>query len=130
MQLSNARNLMLLALLTIVAACASTSVNTSNKWRLEVSGGSDSDGTIVVQLLGIGAVIAEVPVQIPDGTRENHVARRISEELRLQLPKDRYTVEVDDGEDVLIKKRSGVEDFEVRILSNTVKGTRIKVQRE
>jgi hypothetical protein len=83
-----------------------------------------------VQVLGVGAVIAEVPVDIPRGTGENDVARRLSEELRLRLPADRYAVEVDDGEDVLIKKRGRVEDFEVRVTSNTVQGTRINVQRE
>lgn len=130
MQSSFSRGLLLASFLFIAAACASTSVQTSNKWRLEVSGGADADGTIVVQLLGVGAVIAEVPVQIPKGSSENEVARRISEELKLRLPADSYTAEIDDGEDVLIKKRGRVEDFEVRILSNSVQGTRVNVQRE
>lgn len=130
MQALNLRSATLAAFLFVFAACASTSANLSNKWRLEVSGGADADGTIVVQVLGVGAVIAEVPVQIPRGTGENAVARRVSEELRLQLPADRFAVEVDDGEDVLIKKRGRAEDFEVRIASNTVQGTRVNVQRE
>ncbi|RPH92066.1 MAG: hypothetical protein EHM68_18070 [Lysobacterales bacterium] len=122
--------LAVLSLACLLAACASTSSNTSNKWRLEFSGGADSDGTIVVQVLNVGSVVAEVPVQIPKGTGENAVARRVSEELKLGLPANSFNVEVDDGEDVLIKKRSGVEDFEVRIPSNTVKGVRINTQRE
>jgi hypothetical protein len=130
MQPSFSRGLLLASFLFLAAACASTSAQTSNKWRLEVSGGANADGTIVVQLLGVGAVIAEVPVQIPKGTGENEVARRISEELKLRLPADSYTAEIDDGEDVLIKKRGRVEDFEVRILSNSVQGTRVDVQRE
>lgn len=130
MQSFFSRSLMLASILLMAAACASTSVQTSNKWRLEVSGGASAEGTVVVQVLGIGAVIAEVPVQVPKGSGENQIARRISEELKLRLPADSYSVEIDDGEDVLIKKRGRAEDFEVRIASNSVKGTRVNVQRE
>lgn len=118
------------ALILTVAACATTSVNTSNKWRLEFSGNAETDGTIVLQLLTVGAVAAEVPVAVVGGASENQVARRVSEELKLALPADRYDVEVDDGEDVLIKRRSGVEDFEVRVASNSVRGVRINLERE
>lgn len=130
MKFPMARSLLVASLVLLAAACSSTSVQTSNKWRLEVSGGAEADGIVVVQVLGVGAVIAEVPVQIPEGTGENAVARRISEELKLRLPGENYSVEIDDGEDVLIKKRGRTEDFEVRIASNTVKGTRVNVQRE
>ena len=130
MQRMTSVRLMALLLSFLVAACASSGAMISNKWRLEISGGAESDGAIVVQLLTVGAVVAEVPVRIPKGTGENQVARRISDELRLGLPANSYDVEVDDGEDVLIKRRSGVEDFEVRISSNTVRGTRVNVERE
>jgi len=114
----------------LLTACATTSAPTSNKWRLEVSGGADSDGAITLQFLKVGGIIAEVPVQVVNGTSENNVARRIRDELQLNLPAGAYNVEVDDGEDVLVKKGRNVEDFEIRLLSNTVKGVRLKLQRE
>ena len=43
---------------------------------------------------------------------------------------DRFHVERDDGEDVLIKKRRGNSDFGVEIMSNSVKGVRINIDRE
>jgi hypothetical protein len=78
----------------------------------------------------VGAVIANVIVDIPDKTSENDIAKRIRDELKLALPADQYSVETDDGEDVLIKKGSGVEDFKVTIANNTVAGVRIDLSRE
>jgi hypothetical protein len=118
------------ALILALAACATTNVNTSNKWRLQFSGYAETDGTILLQLLTVGAVTAEVPVAVVGGSSENQVARRVSEELKLVLPADRYDVEVDDGEDVLIKRRGGTDDFEVRVVSNTARGVRIGLDRE
>jgi len=62
---------------------------------------------------------------IKDGTGENAVAKAVVKSLKEQLPEDSYHVERDDGEDVLIKKRLGEENFDVEIVSNTVKGVRI-----
>jgi len=114
------------ALVLSVAADA----NTSNKWRVQVSGGANADGEIVVSLLKVGGVIADVNVKVAKGTSENDIAKRIRDELKLALSAEQYKVEVDDGEDVLIKKRAKVEDFEVKIASNSVGGVRISVDRE
>jgi hypothetical protein len=103
---------------------------TSNKWRVEFSGNAESDGRIDVSLLEVGAVVAQVAVPVVKGTAENDVARRVRDELQLQLPKGRYTVEGDDGEDVLVKKQGDVEDFEIRIDGNTVQGVSIDADRE
>jgi len=104
----------LAALLLFAAAAAQAS--TSNKWRLQFSGGADSDGVIVIA--------------IKDGTGENSVAKAVVEGLKEQLPKDHYHVERDDWEDVLIKKHHGDPNFGVEIVSNTVKGVRINPDRE
>jgi hypothetical protein len=48
----------------------------------------------------------------------------------MQLPRDAYHVERDDGEDVLIKKRHGAANFGLKIVSNSVKHVRINPQRE
>ena len=102
----------------------------SNKWRLEFSGGAESDGAIVIRLLPEGGEPVEARVEITDGTGENRVARTVVKGLEAQLPEDVYKVERDDGEDVLIKRRRGNPDFEVEIVSNDVKGVRINPDRE
>ena len=114
----------------LVSAAAAAQARDSNKWRLEFSGGADSDGVIVLRITPRGGepITAEIP--IADGTGENKVAKTVVNGLQQQLPQDRYHVERDDGEDVLIKKRFGEENFSVEIVSNSVKGVRINPDRE
>ena len=102
----------------------------SNKWRLQVSGGADSDGVIALRFHSTDEHVYEVAVDIADGTGENKVARTIRDVLREELPKDIFHIEVDDGEDVLIKKRHFEHNFELEILGNTVEGVRLNPDRE
>lgn len=113
-----------------VSATAATQASNSNKWRLEFSGGADSDGVIVLRITPKGSEPITTEIAIADGTGENKVAKTVVNGLKQQLPKDRSHVERDDGEDVLIKKRFGEENFSVGIVSNTVKGVRINPDRE
>jgi len=109
---------------------ATAQASTSNKWRLQFSGGANSDGVIILRLSPKGGAPQEVSIAIEDGRGENGVAKDVTESLKAQLPGDIYHVERDDGEDVLIKKRRGTADFGVEILSNTVEGVRINPDRE
>ncbi len=71
----------------------------------------------------------DVTVPIPKDAGENHIARLIRDTLRAKLG-DRYKVEVDDGEDVLVKKHHGSASFELTILQKTAAGVRIGLDRE
>ena len=102
----------------------------SNKWRLQCSGGADSDGVIVFQIAPKGLTALVVEVTVKKGTSENGVARQIRDVFKAKLPKDGYKVEVDDGEDVLVKKRGKTPNFDVIIQSNSVKGVRINPDKE
>ena len=102
----------------------------SNKWRLEFSGGADSDGVITLMLTPVGGDSVSYSTDISKGRGENGVAKDVVSSLQAQLPEDAYKVERDDGEDVLIKKRRGAADFDVLIEQNTVKGVRINLDRE
>ena len=101
----------------------------SNKWRIEVSGGADSEGTLVFNVAPAGQPPVTVTVTVPDGTGENQVARLIRDAFRSQVG-DRYKSEVDDGEDVLVKRRSGIPDFDLSLVSNSVEGVRVRFDRE
>ena len=114
----------------LLAAALTAQAKPSNKWRLQFSGGADSDGTIVLRISPEGGTPIEASIDIEDGTGENHVAKDVVKGLKAQLPEDGYHVERDDGEDVLIKKRHGTADFDLEIVSNTVKGVRINPDRE
>ena len=53
----------------------------------------------------------DVNVGVKSGRSENNVARDVRDALAAKLSPDRYSVEVDDGEDILIKKKEGQPDF-------------------
>jgi len=114
----------------LLAVSLGAAAKPSDEWRLECSGGANSDGTIVLRLLPVGGAPLEASIAIEDGTGENAVAKAIARALQEQLPEDGYHVERDDGEDVLIKKRGGAADFDIEIVSNTVKGVHINPDRE
>jgi hypothetical protein len=101
----------------------------SNKWRVEVSEGAKSDGTILFRVTPKDGTAVDVPVAIKDGTSENHVARTIRDAFRATLDKDEFHSETDDGEDVLLKKRKG-PNFELKFVESDVKAVRIRVKKE
>lgn len=117
-----------LALLLSVA-CITAWAAPSNKWRIEFSGNAESGGAIVLQIVPVGGTPVSVTASIPDATPENRVAQLMGNALKAQLG-DNYTVEVDDGEDVLIKKLPDGASFEVDIARQTMQGVRIDLDPE
>jgi hypothetical protein len=101
----------------------------SNKWRIQVSSDADSDGVVVFHVAPTNSAPVDITVQIPKDAGENHIARLIRDTLRAKLG-DRYKIEVDDGEDVLLKKHIGGVDFDLTITQKTVAGVRITLDRE
>jgi hypothetical protein len=118
----------LLALALLAASLPSVALD-SNKWRLQCSGGANSDGAITLRVTPKGGAPIEIAVAIKDRSGENAVARAIRDAIKAQAG-DRYQVETDDGEDVLVKKRGRQPDFEIVVVSNTVKGVRVNSDRE
>ncbi|UHQ19833.1 hypothetical protein LVB87_01315 [Lysobacter sp. KIS68-7] len=119
-----------IALALLLSACiAGNAFAGSNKWRLQVSGGAESDGTVAFTLALDDGQRIPVSVDIKKGTGENKVARHISDAVRAQA-KACCTSEVDDGEDVLVKKKRGQPDLDVVDIQVSVKGVRITKDRE
>jgi hypothetical protein len=97
----------------------------SNKWRLQFSGGSHSDGEIVLEFSPKGGDAFKVHIPVPADESENAVAKTVTNVLREKLPSEAFHVERDDGEDVLIKKRHGAANFDLGVVFNSVKHVRI-----
>jgi hypothetical protein len=121
------------ALAAVVAFAAMTAsadeLKLSNKWRVSVSEGAKSDGTILFRVTPKDGTAVDVPVAIKDGTSENHVAQTIRDAFRATLDQDEFHSETDDGEDVLLKKRKG-PNFELKFVESDVKAVRIRVKKE
>ena len=114
-----------LALLSIVGSADAG----SNKWRLQVSGGAEDGGTISLVIALDDGQRIPVTAEIAKGTGENAVAKRLSEAVRAQAEACCKS-EVDDGEDVLIKKKRGQPDMDILDIQVGVQGVRITKQRE
>jgi hypothetical protein len=112
------------------AAPSSGKLNYSNAWRIEVSEGANSDGEILFRLTPKGGATQDVRVVIDNGTSEDHVARVIKNTFEDQLDTSRYDIEMDDEEDVLVKKDLTEPRFALEVVSSTVKSVRLHLQKE
>jgi len=101
----------------------------SHRWRIEVSESANSNGTIRFAVTPVGGETQNVEVPIKDGRSENHVAQDIRDAFKSALSAE-YTVEVDDGEDVLVKAKNPMPKFTVALVDSSVKSVRIDVETE
>jgi len=108
---------------------AAPNLKYSNKWRIEVREGANNDGVARFRLTPKGEAATEVTVNVKDGRSENGVASDVRNAFKAALDKKRFHVEIDDGEDVLVKKKGG-PDFSIELLESTLKGTRFDLERE
>lgn len=122
------RKLMLAASLMLAMSTASAD-GVENKWRVEFSGNAESAGRIVLQVAPAKGEPIRAVAEIANGRAENEVARDVSAALQA-VASDHYDVEVDDGEDVLLKKQDAERDFVVTVVENTVQGVRIDIDAE
>jgi hypothetical protein len=117
----------------VLAASAVTAqdkaLDYSNKWRIEVDDRAQSDGTIQFRLTPKNGPPTDVTVNIVKGRGENDIARDIRDAMKSALDPKAYHVEVDDGEDVLVKKRKG-SDFALELVQTTVMATKLDIEKE
>lgn len=127
--ISVSAGLMLLAL-TGSAWAEQGELKLSNKWRIECSESAKSDGVVRFLVTPKGGEAIAVDVPIADGRGENGVARDLRDGFRAALDPKHFHVETDDGEDVLVKRKGGQPNFELRLVESTVKAVRLNVQKE
>lgn len=114
------------ALLSIVALPAMAAQ--SNKWRLQFSGAAESAGELVFEIVPVGRAPVRVTVPIERNDGENRVARKVKTAIDRQAG-DWVDAELDDGEDVLVK-RHFFRRFSIVLVSSTVKDVRINFDQE
>ena len=116
--------------LLFTAAAFADASPTSNKWRIEMSGQALTTGEIHFRVTPRQGDAIDVNVGVKSGRAENNVAKDVRDALAAKLSPDRYTVEVDDGEDILIKKKDGQPDFALELVESNVQNISIKVEGE
>ena len=126
-------SLVLVSLIHVSCAGTTSTGNNSsysNKWRIEISEGAKSTGTMVFRFSFADQPSIDVEVGVAEGARENKVASVIRDAFRVQLPGDGFHIEKDDGEDVLVKRRGDMPRFALALITNNVKSVRIRLDKE
>ena len=119
----------ILAASLALAASTAAADGVENKWRVEFSGNAESAGRIVLQVAPAKGEPIRAVAEIANGRAENEVARDVGAALQA-VASNHYNVEIDDGEDVLLKKQDGERDFVVTVVENNVQGVRIDIDAE
>jgi hypothetical protein len=115
----------------LLAALASADTSpTANKWRIELDGQALSTGDLQFRVTPRQGESVDVVATIRSGRAENNVARDVRDAFAAKLSPERYSVEVDDGEDILIKKKDGQPDFALELIDSNVRNVNIKVEGE
>jgi hypothetical protein len=100
----------------------------SNKWRLQFSGAAESAGEMVFEIAPVGKTPVRVSVAIERNDGENRLARKVKTAIDRQAGRW-VDAELDDGEDVLVK-RHFFRRFSIVLISSTVKDVRINFDQE
>src|SRR5215510_12063801 len=118
-------------LLSVVFATFSgvASADSSHKWRLVFDHWADNDGELVLRIAPDGGTPIDVSTTIKKNTTENSAAHLVKTALKAKLGKG-YKVEIDDGEDVLIKAKGKTPKFEVSLASSTLTGLNLNIKHD
>lgn len=98
----------------------------ASKWRVKFDHWAEADGELVLRIAPLNGTPIDVSTRISKDTTENKAAELVSGALKAQLGNG-YKVEVDDGEDVVIKKSGKTPKFEVSMVS-PVAGLNVKIK--
>jgi hypothetical protein len=102
----------------------------TDDYRINVNHDADSDGQIVFQVVTKKEpVTKDITVQIKKGTSENNVAQDIKKAFVEQLGTKGYSIEIEDGENVIVEG-SGGKTYSLVLVSSTVKGVKVSVHHD
>jgi hypothetical protein len=104
--------------------------HTANKWRIELDGSALKTGDMQFRVTPSQGEAIDIVATIKSGRDENGVAKDVRDAFAAKLNPERYSVEVDDGEDILIKKKEGQPDFALELIESDVRNVNIKVEGE
>lgn len=131
MEMATLRRVLMVAALAGMGCLANAAdPKPSGAWRIEFNHVADNDGTIVFRIAPINGTPTDVETKVPAKTSENSVAQLVSDSLKASLGTKNFRIGVDDGEDVIIKKRGKTKNFELTMVSTSLTGLEVKVRHE
>ena len=112
---------------SVTVSAADAAPKPSGKWKLHFDHWAESDGDLVLRIAPVQGDPVDVTVKVPKGTTENTAADLTAGSLEGALGGG-YKVEVDDGEEVVIKAKGKTPKFVVT-MPGAVAGLNVKIKR-
>lgn len=101
----------------------------AGEWNIQPTGRAASSGELVFRMTpGDGTDPLEITVPVLSGDNDIAVARDIRRVLSTQLRRDRYTVELGEGANVMVRDPGGQPNFSLELLTSDVDNLRVAVQ--
>ena len=122
------KTLVLSAIMALSVLGGVANADPSGKWRVVFDHWAEADGERVLRIAPVTGDPIDVTTKIPKGMTENDVATLVTGAIKASVGKA-YKVEVDDGEDVIIKKAGKTPKFELTMVSSSVTGLNVKIKR-
>jgi hypothetical protein len=112
------------------AAKPAKKLSYTDDYRINVNHDAGSDGEIVFTLTPRDGAAQEVRVPIKKGTSENNVAQEIKKAFVAQVGTHGYSIEMEDGENVIIEASKLTKNYSLVLTSSTVKGVKVTVHHD
>jgi hypothetical protein len=109
------------------AAKPAAKLSYTDDYRINVNHDAESDGELLFQVTPKDGATQDVKVAIKKGTGENDVARAIKAAFVEQIGTKKYSIEMEDGENVIIETGAGNKNIALVLVSSTVKGVKVSV---
>lgn len=118
--------------LALSLVAATTMAAPSNKWRIELDDRAQVAGEIELSITPKGGQPTSVTVPIPAATNDEAAAVIVRNALSATFGSEVYRVEIDDGDDVLVRANDAndARDFDLNIVRNTATGLRVELDQE
>ncbi|HEX6398242.1 MAG TPA: hypothetical protein VFZ95_12525 [Steroidobacteraceae bacterium] len=118
-----------MAALVAASAWAATAPPSAGVWNIAASGKAASSGDLEFRVTSIdGSDPVEISVPVIAGANEQTMARTIRRVMSSQLPRDRYSVELGEGGNVMVSDPRGRPNFTIELLNSDIENVRVAVQ--
>jgi hypothetical protein len=121
----------LFAVAAVVAAFSygATAPPSAGVWNIATSGKAASSGDLAFRITATdGSDPVDITVPVMSGASEDSVARSIRRVLSSQLPRDRYSVQLGEGANVLVSDPRGRPNFTLELVDSDIDNVRVAVQ--
>jgi hypothetical protein len=117
------------AALVAASALAAPAPPSAGVWNIATSGKAASSGDLAFRVTATdGSDPLDITVPVISGATEDSVARSIRRVLSSQLPRDRYSVQLGEGANVLVSDPRGRPNFTLELVDSDIDKLRVAVQ--